>query len=53
MKHCCICGRILVDYGNNPHPVKENGECCNFCNLTKVVPARLQFLKIREYEKIN
>ena len=38
---CCICGEPLGDYGNNPWPVKEEGECCGYCNFTVVLPARL------------
>lgn len=39
---CCICGKHFVDeYGNNPSPVKEEGECCDDCNWEYVVPARI------------
>lgn len=38
---CCICGEPLGKYGHNPYPIKEEGECCDKCNLTKVLPARL------------
>lgn len=38
---CCICGREFTGWGNNPWPVKEDGECCDECNRTKVIPARL------------
>lgn len=41
---CCICGREIDGYGNNPEPYKsaENGErCCDSCNLHFVIPARL------------
>lgn len=37
---CCICGETFHGYGNNPWPVKEEGVCCNECNLSKVFPAR-------------
>ena len=38
---CCICGASLGDsYGNNAAPVKD-GQCCDHCNLTVVIPARL------------
>ena len=39
----CFCGatlRNLAD-GHNPAPLKNNGVCCDFCNITKVIPARL------------
>lgn len=41
---CCICGREIDGYGNNPEPYKsaENGErCCDPCNVKFVIPARL------------
>lgn len=33
---CCICGKEIVGYGNNPYPIKE-GRCCDECNLIVVV----------------
>lgn len=42
---CCICGNEINDpYGNNPAPVKEDGRCCNICNDTIVIPARIEEL---------
>jgi hypothetical protein len=40
---CCICGEIFYGWGNNPWPVNEdpNEKCCDWCNLSKVVPARI------------
>lgn len=49
-KTCCICGETLVGYGNNPWPIAEEGECCDYCNMTVVVPARLQMMKEGESE---
>lgn len=40
-KTCCICGNPLGQYGNNPWPLADEGECCDTCNFTKVVPARI------------
>lgn len=40
-KHCCICGRKLTGYGNNPAPVFDNGRCCNECDDKVVIPVRL------------
>jgi hypothetical protein len=34
----------LIDYGNNPAPLKTKSNkdvCCDECNYTKVIPARL------------
>lgn len=46
VRRCCICNTKLPigDYGNNPEPVKpfSEGVCCNNCNRTKVIPARLK-----------
>ena len=46
---CCLCGKKVQGYGNNPYPLgpkdDKNAECCNACDLTLVVPARLKQLK--------
>lgn len=39
---CVFCGVEITDYGNNPAPLKDEGRCCDHCNLTKVIPARLE-----------
>ena len=41
-KTCCLCGKELEEYGNNPAPLKDSGECCDRCNAEKVIPARLE-----------
>lgn len=46
---CCICGKLFKGYGNNPIPVKPSGKCCDACNITVVIPARLS--KASHYEK--
>lgn len=42
---CCLCGKECEDkYGNNPEPLMENNDnnrCCNECNDSKVIPARI------------
>ena len=43
---CCICtGSIPVvrgwKHGHNADPVGQ-GRCCDYCNTTKVIPARLK-----------
>jgi hypothetical protein len=45
-KKCCICGKPLNGYGNNPWPyVKdENARCCDECNA-KVIAARIELSK--------
>lgn len=46
-KHICsLCGLEFTGYGNNPQPVLPSVEmrCCNDCNETRVIPARIQRL---------
>ena len=40
---CCICGKKFTGWGNNPWPIvkDENARCCDECNDTKVLSARL------------
>lgn len=39
---CCICGSTLLPrYSNNPFPVRLHGRCCNDCNYSIVLSARL------------
>ena len=44
VKVCVICGKEFEGYGNNPEPVKDHGQCCDECNLTYVIPARLSMI---------
>ena len=56
---CCICGRPCepwsgdpepYGYGNNPDPFGEEGDrCCNDCNTTAVIPARLGLLRGEDF----
>ena len=39
-KTCCICGKTFWGWGNNPWPIKDEGECCDVCNQ-KVIAYRL------------
>ena len=41
---CCICGKKFNGFGNNPAPVKQDGECCDDCNNSYVLAARLKVL---------
>jgi hypothetical protein len=41
---CCLCTKPYNGYGNNARPL-NNGNCCNQCNLERVIPARLIFEK--------
>ena len=45
-KTCCICGKVIIGgWGNSPWPVKDNGECCDKCNIEQVIPARIKMMK--------
>ena len=44
-KVCSLCGDVYAGFGNNAWPFK--GRCCDACNWTEVVPARL--LKLKEH----
>ena len=40
--NCSICNNKINDrFGNNAQPV-NNGRCCNDCNSTVVIPARIK-----------
>ena len=42
---CCLCGGFFSGYGNNPDPLGKLPErCCNACDNSKVIPARLAML---------
>ena len=45
-KICCICGKKFTGWGNDPWPVKMEGECCDDCNNSQVLAARLMGLKL-------
>lgn len=44
-KKCVICHEQYFGFGNNPAPVKQKGQCCDNCNATRVIPARLEAYK--------
>ena len=40
--NCSICNNKINDeFGNNAEPI-NNGRCCNDCNSTVVIPARIK-----------
>lgn len=49
---CCICGDTFEGFGNNPWPIvyDEKARCCDDCNATVVIPARLERLENDESE---
>jgi len=40
INECSICKLPYTGYGNNAVPV-NNGRCCDNCNSTEVIPARI------------
>lgn len=54
-KKCCLCGETYNGYGNNPAPLSDNDtdRCCDECNLTKVIPARLGMLKLPKRQRVQ
>ena len=38
---CCLCEKPFEGFGHSPMPLSENGYCCDACNYSKVIPARL------------
>lgn len=52
---CCICGKEIKGYGNNPWPINNDVEarCCDDCNYNVVIPARIKDLKIYDEMKEN
>ena len=47
---CVLCDGPLDDqYGNNAEPVSK-GKCCNICNATVVIPARINRV-IKAYDQ--
>lgn len=49
---CVICKKEFTGYGNNAHPVAE-GRCCDICNASKVIPARIAKLYGIKLNNIN
>ena len=46
---CCICGKTCeTRWGNDAWPVKDDGVCCDDCNWTVVLPARILELAKRK-----
>lgn len=47
MKRCCICGEKIEGMGNNAWPIvnDERKRCCDVCNYTYVLAARITGLR--------
>lgn len=46
-KVCSICKKEYTGFGNNAEPV-NGGRCCDDCNMTVVIPARLNVVRRSE-----
>lgn len=47
-RRCVICGDAIKDeYGHDAHPIAA-GKCCDVCNYSVVVPARIAASKKEE-----
>lgn len=46
MNTCTLCDEEYEGYGHNPAPLDTQigARCCDTCNATKVVPARIALL---------
>ena len=44
---CCLCEGRYTNWGNNPQPLNDNPQkrCCDLCNTSKVLPARMCLFK--------
>ena len=38
---CVLCNGEIIGFGNNPDPLSTTGICCDTCNSTRVIPARM------------
>ena len=43
-------GKMFWDQGNNAEPI-NNGRCCDVCNSTVVIPARLKLIRGKNGQK--
>jgi len=56
---CSICGNEIEIQalsgwaeGNNAEPVVEEGRCCDICDASFVIPARMEALRTYSREKL-
>tara|TARA_R110001583_G_scaffold26174_5_gene94477 strand:+ start:232 stop:405 length:174 start_codon:yes stop_codon:yes gene_type:complete len=43
METCSICSTEFIGFGNNSEPIND-GQCCDGCNWSLVIPARVSQL---------
>ena len=48
LKVCILCEEPFTGYGHNPAPLEPYGagRCCDACNMTRVIPARLSMMGV-------
>tara|TARA_R100000995_G_scaffold78911_1_gene49751 strand:+ start:1096 stop:1263 length:168 start_codon:yes stop_codon:yes gene_type:complete len=47
-KTCVLCKEEYTGWGNNPEPLEHPAfKCCNVCNISRVIPARMAELYSR------
>ena len=49
---CCFCEKDRKGFGNNAQPLMESQNCCDDCNLERVIPARLAS-RLQEAEALS
>ena len=42
---CVLCTSVIDTFSHNPAPLAESGYCCDDCNNTKVIPARVGWIR--------
>ena len=44
---CCLCGQEFDGMGNSPWPVEDDqtARCCDECNWSAVIPARMKMME--------
>ena len=53
---CCLCDKEVEGYGNDISPLQtqnEDDECCDECNLAKVVPARINLVILKSRTNVD
>jgi len=48
---CVLCGSLFDGYGHNPAPLADENRCCDACNISLVIPARLTAITNRREEE--
>lgn len=47
---CCLCGKKVAEFGNNPYPLAGR-KCCNACDMKYVIPIREFMARLDEKYK--